>query len=246
MPQPLDPRALYRMTRRYFVPDLPLRGGVVPLPESEAQHAARVMRVQPGERITLFDGKGHESQAVVRAVRKRECECDAEAAVAVDREPSRSLHLGVALPKSDRARQLIERLTELGVRTVTPLVAERSQRPPSVSLLEKLSRAVVEASKQCGRNRLLEIGDAQDAKSFFDDHPPAGGSRWIAHPDGQPIGPLAAEPHATVVAAVGPEGGWTDAELQVASQCGFVTVGLGKRIYRIETAASIIGAVLSD
>jgi 16S rRNA (uracil1498-N3)-methyltransferase len=234
------------MTRRYHVPDLPLRGGPVPLPESEAQHAARVMRVQPGDRITLFDGNGHESQAVVRAVRKRECECDAEAAVWVDRETSQSLHLGVALPKSDRARELIERLTELGVRTVTPLVAERSQRPPSGALLEKLSRAVVEASKQCGRNRLMEIGDTQVAKSFFDAHRLAGPSRWIAHSDGQPIGPLAAEPHATVVAAVGPEGGWTDAELQAASQCGFLPVGLGKRIYRIETAASMIGAVLSD
>jgi 16S rRNA (uracil1498-N3)-methyltransferase len=234
------------MTRRYFVPDLPLRGGPVPLPESEAQHASRVMRIQPGDRITLFDGKGHESQAIVRTVSKRECECDAEAAEAVDRETSRSLHLGVALPKSDRARELIERLTELGVRKVTPLVAARSQRPPSAALLEKLSRAVVEASKQCGRNRLLEIADTRDANAFFEDHRLAGAARWIAHPDGQPLGPLAAEPQTSVVAAVGPEGGWIEGEVEVAQQCGFLRVGLGKRICRIETAAAMIAAVFAD
>ncbi len=246
MPAPRRPHVLYCMTRRYFVPDLPLRGGPVSLPDSEAQHAARVMRVQPGDSITLFDGKGHESQAIVIAVGKRACQCDAAAALTVDRETSRSLSLGVALPKPDRARELIERLTELGVRSVTPLVAERSQRPPSASLLEKLSRAIVEASKQCGRNQLMEISAPCDAKAFFGDPPLVSASRWIAHPEGQPIGLLAEKSQPDVVAAIGPEGGWTDAELELATEAGFVRMGLGKRIYRIETAATIVAAVLSD
>ena len=246
------------MTRRYFVPDLPLRGGLVTLSGAEAQHAIRVMRVQSGQEITLFDGKGHESAASVLAVDKKSCQCEAAAAEAIDRESSRALRMGVALPKPDRARELIERLTELGVETVVPLVAARTQRPPSPSMMEKLRRAVIEASKQCGRNQLMMLQAPLSAAEFFRDHDrlvPSGedragaeriASRWIAHPGGEPLAELAARATSPVVVAIGPEGGWTEDELDIACHSGFLPIDLGKRIYRIETAATAIAAALAD
>ena len=142
------------MTRRYFVPKLPAQGGPIDLPDAEAQHAVRVMRVQVGEELELFDGNGHQSRGVITQIKRNACQCEVSQVSFVSREPAVVVNLGIALPKPDRAKELIERLTELGVHRVTPLVAERSQRPPGDSLLEKLSRAVIEACKQSGRNIL--------------------------------------------------------------------------------------------
>ena len=230
------------MTRRYFVSELPSRGGHIQLPDAEAQHAVRVMRVQVGESIELFDGRGQECQATVRHIGRNQCECDALPPRRVDREPGIIVDLGIALPKPDRAKELIERLTELGVHSVTPLLAERSQRPPSGSLLEKLDRAVVEACKQSGRNQLLTIHPPQSAKDFLAaSHP---GTKLLAHPapDGRTLSSLASQPHFT--AAIGPEGGWTDQEVETATERGFQPLNLGTRIYRIETAAVTIAATL--
>lgn len=230
------------MTRRYFVPELPSRGGHIPLPDAEAQHAVRVMRIQVGESIELFDGRGHQSQAIVRQIGRNQCECEASPPLAINREPDILIDLGIALPKPDRAKELIERLTELGVHRVTPLLAERSQRPPSDSLLEKLERAVVEACKQSGRNQLLQIHPPQPADDFF----AAGhlGTKLFAHPmpDGRTMASLARQSHFT--AAIGPEGGWSDHEVETALSTGFQPLHLGSRIYRIETAAVTIAATL--
>lgn len=230
------------MTRRYFVPDLPQTGGLVALPDSEAQHAIRVMRVQIGDPVTLFDGKGSESNAVINQLTRNKCCCDCEPPEWVDREPVRAIHFGIALPKPDRARELIERLTELGVKSITPLIAERTQRPPSESLLEKLRRGAIEACKQCGRNELLKVLPTQSATDFFTSSD--AGTRLIAHFSGEST-PLDASMEASIVTtAIGPEGGWTDDEVQLAIDHGFKPVNLGQRIYRIETAATAIASVL--
>jgi 16S rRNA (uracil1498-N3)-methyltransferase len=230
------------MTRRYYVSKLPSQGGPIVLPDAEAVHAVRVMRVQIGDAIELFDGHGNECEAIVRQISRNHCECEASAPRGVDREPGLIIDLGIALPKPDRAKELIERLTELGVRRVTPLIAERSQRPPSDSLLEKLSRAVIEACKQSGRNQLLEIDPSCRAADFFS--ATRNGTQLLAHPESQArsMSSLAEDDSFTV--AIGPEGGWTDQEVEIAKREGFQTLNLGERIYRVETAAVAIAATL--
>lgn len=231
------------MTRRYFVPDLPENGGLVPLPVHEAQHAARVMRVQIGDSIALFNGTGYEAEASVAAISKNECQCEAGPIRFVDREPKIEIHLGIALPKPDRARELIERLTEIGVASVTPLLATRTQRPPSDSLLQKLRRGVIEACKQSGRNQLLSIHEPIRASQFFEscqaDH------CWIAQPSGTAFSNWG-EVTGSVVSVIGPEGGWTDEEIHSAVSVGFTPIDLGNRIYRIETAATVLAALLAS
>lgn len=233
------------MTRRYFVPELPPAGGVVALDPSEARHAVRVMRVAAGDRVTLFDGQGHEALAEVIRPGRDECLCHAEPRRAVDRELPRSLVLAVALPRPERAREMAERLSELGVAALVPLVTARTQRPPADHRLEKLRRAVSESCKQCGRNRLMRIGEPLAfAKAL--DWP---GDRWLLDPGGRPIPSLlAAESPAAspeLVVLVGPEGGWTDDELGQAGERGVCPISLGPRIYRIETAAVAIAAVVA-
>jgi 16S rRNA (uracil1498-N3)-methyltransferase len=230
------------MTRRYFVPDLPILGGLVSLPEAEAQHASRVMRVQVGDGLVLFDGRGNEAIAQFVEVGRKGCHCQAEATQAIDREPQREIHFAIALPKPDRSRELIERLTEMGVRSLTPLIAQRTQRPPTDSLLAKLQRGVIEACKQSGRNQLMDLRTPMRADAFFSACGP--GNKWIAHPAMDHLSRDIA-PSGTFHVAIGPEGGWTDDEVKVAVSHSFKPVDLGTRIYRIETAATTLAAILA-
>jgi 16S rRNA (uracil1498-N3)-methyltransferase len=231
------------MTRRYYVPDLPPAGGAVQLPSAEAQHAIRVMRVSAGDPIILFDGQGREANATIDSTGRNACLCNSEAARKVDRELAQFLHLAIALPKPDRAREMIERLTEIGVARVTPLVAERSQRPPSDSVLSKLDRAVIEACKQCCRNQLLEISPLTNATNFFQqDHD---GECLIADPCEAANSEALTKPSTGITVAIGPEGGFSDDETRLATENGFERVGLGSRIYRVETAATVIASIVS-
>lgn len=229
------------MTKRYFSADLPPSGGPVVLSPEEAAHAARVMRARVGDEIVLFDGLGSEAIATIQAIDKRQCVCRAQSPRRLDREPPVTLHLGVAFPKTDRARELVERLTELGVRRVTPLLCEHSQRPPSENSIDKLRRVVIEACKQSGRNVLMQIDPVKSADAFFSNTKST--TRWIAHPGGEPIVDLlGSSDRKDVVAAVGPEGGFSEREVCVAEENHFQKMDLGKRIYRIETAAVVIAA----
>ena len=233
------------MTRRYYHPNLPPNGGSVSLRESESQHAIRVMRVKVGDEIELFDGIGSQAAATISEVTRRDCHCSVQPVEQVDREPANRLHLAIALPKPDRAKELIERLTELGVASVTPIVAERTQRPPSPSLMEKLRRGVIEACKQSQRNVLMEIADPTDLTSYLATTS-AVTIKGIAHPDGELISDISIPADSSFVALIGPEGGWSDDEVAEAIQAGYKKIGLGKRIYRIETAAVVVAARLSE
>ena len=232
------------MTRRYYVSELPAEGGTVELSPAEAQHAIRVMRVAVGDAVMLFDGWGREASAIIQSAGRKECICVIESLNRIERELDRSLHLAIALPKPDRAREMIERLTEIGVAKVTPIVAQHTQRPPTESLMEKLRRSVIEASKQCGRNRLLEIASPVPSVDFFQTN--HDGQRWIADPsrDAQELR-FDFITTDTIVAVIGPEGGFSRDEVCQAIANGFKPIVLGNRIYRVETAAAVIASVVS-
>ena len=228
------------MTRRYYAPTLPPAGGIVNLSAEEAGHAIRVMRVQVGDEIELFDGRGSQSRAEVVSLTRKDCVLQSDASVIVPRMPARVLELAVALPKPDRAKEMVERLTELGVAKLTPIIAERTQRGPSDSVIGKLERVVIEDCKQSGRNRLMEIGPVISSQDFLGrSHE---GRCVIAHQGEGALSLRDLDGEAKLVAAVGPEGGWTDDEVALAEAHAFERVSLGERIYRIETAAVVIGS----
>ncbi len=235
------------MTIRYFVPDLPRGGGPVELPETEAHHANNVMRIKPGDAVTLFDGQGHESSATVESASRRRVTCQAEAACWLPRGNSQELCLAVAMPKGDRAKELIERLTELGVDRLVPLQCQRSPWAVSAGALEKWQRVVVEACKQCHRNTLMQLDPPCPAAEFLSRPLAPGQLAWFAHPGGSPrpsgFNEIGSAPLPPIQIAIGPEGGFTEAEWEVAEQTGWQKVGLGERIYRIETAAVILAVM---
>ncbi len=230
----------------------------------EAHHLLHVMRAAAGASITLFDGSGAEFAGVVESVRRAEAVVRIVERHEVDRELPFELTVGVALPKGDRQKWLVEKLTELGVTTLVPLVTEHGVAQPTASAAERLQRAIVEAAKQCGRNRLMRIaeprawgewvgGDVRSKMSDlrFENQGDVTGSsvtveRIVAHQGGVPVGELELRRNVAIVVAIGPEGGFTDNEMAAASAAGWRKVSLGARILRVETAAIALAAAFAS
>jgi 16S rRNA (uracil1498-N3)-methyltransferase len=229
------------MADRYFSAE-PINADAITLDGAEAHHLLHVLRATPGVQVVLFDGTGWEFDAEVKACRRATVELTIVARRAVDRELPFALTLGVPLPKGDRQRWLVEKVVELGVTRLVPLRTARSVAT-SEKGGEKLDRYVIEASKQCGRNRLMEIAAPLPWSEWL--AAPADSRRVIADPTGRQLS-ATSEVTQPTFAAVGPEGGFTDEELAAARAAGWELASLGPRILRIETAALALAALLSQ
>jgi 16S rRNA (uracil1498-N3)-methyltransferase len=220
------------MSERFYL-NWPLQPGPVTLEGAEAWHAM-VCRLRPGDAVCLFNGDGLEYWARIVEMGRREVSLEIERVATPQRELPFSLEVAAPLPKGDRGQFLIEKLTELGVTSFVPLACERSVIHPGEAKLEKLERYVIEASKQCGRNVLMRIEPLREWKTYVTPRESDEG-RWLAHPLGNSTWPQSAPRGGRI--AVGPEGGFTDAELAAGREQGWQLVSLGPRILRIETAA---------
>jgi 16S rRNA (uracil1498-N3)-methyltransferase len=226
------------MSERFYI-NWPLQPGKVVLEGAEAHHLATVRRFRPGDAVCLFNGDGHEYPARIVQTHRRRVDLDI---TGVD-SPARELpfHLAVAapFPKGDRGHFLIEKLTELGATSFVPLATQRSVVHPR---LEKLQRYVIEASKQCGRNVLMSIEPAADWASYCRGEN-LRGRKIVAHPGTRETTVLhTASAGDGFTLAVGPEGGFTDGEIEQARAAGWTPFDMGPRLLRIETAALVLAA----
>lgn len=232
------------MSQRFFI-SVPIVGQHATIIGAEAHHLANVMRAKQGDLVTLFDGSGYEFQSRIETINKARVEVSILERSAIDRESPVELTLAVALPKGDRQRWLVEKAVELGVANLVPLITERGVAQPSESAVARLQRTVIEAAKQCGRNRLLTIEPPRRWEEFASTIEPTAGLRWLAHPGGTPLGVAwssAVDPPNRIISALGPEGGFTDEEVQKGAAAGWQLIDLGPRILRIETAAIAIAS----
>ncbi|HLJ10959.1 MAG TPA: RsmE family RNA methyltransferase [Planctomycetaceae bacterium] len=231
------------MPRRFWV-DQPLAVGKRRLAGPQAHHLIHVLRIGVGERVVLFDGGPLEAGATVTGIAEGAVELAIDELSEANTELVTAIVLGAAVPKGDRFGWLIEKATELGVTRFVPLVAERSVVHPGEGKLDKMRRTVIEASKQCGRARLMEIASPMAWPDFVE-RELSSGNGWVAHIAGQPLVAEFARQEGPIVAAVGPEGGFTDAELELATRAGAKLVSLGPRVLRIATAALTLAALLT-
>jgi 16S rRNA (uracil1498-N3)-methyltransferase len=234
------PHAVTVMSERFFLA-APPRDGRAVLDGDEARHLARVLRARAGDTVTVFAGGGVEWPARVAAIGRDE--------VAVEVGPPRHdppaagppLTLAVALPKGERQKWLVEKLTELGVARFVPLVTERGVAEATPATAARLARTVIEACKQCGRNTLLEIGPPAEPTAFLQGLPP-GAVAILADPLGAALDEAVAAGAPAVAVLVGPEGGFTDGEIAAATAAGCRRVSLGRHVLRVETAAIALAA----
>ena len=225
---------------RFFIPP-PLTAGSLSLTGPEAKHLAAVLRLGDGDEIELFDGEGRRAAATVRGVTGKGAKTAAALECGPVREtppPASPLTLAVAPPKGDRFRWLVEKATELGVARIVPLLCERSTVDPGGGKLDKLRATALAACKQCGRDRLPEIAEPVS----FDDFLPSCSSAVLFHVAG---GRFAPPPPGPFAALIGPEGGFTDAELTAATAAGIPAATLSTPILRTETAAIAAAALFA-
>ncbi|HEY7310961.1 MAG TPA: 16S rRNA (uracil(1498)-N(3))-methyltransferase [Gemmataceae bacterium] len=234
------------MAERFYV-NCELKPGPVHLQGAEAHHLAVVCRLRPGDAVCLFNGDGRQYPARIEEVGKRAARLEVLAVEEPSRELPFRLEIAAPLPRGDRAQFLLEKLTELGVAAFVPLHTARSVVHPRETKLDKLQRHVIEASKQCGRNVLLQVRPMVDWSELCKsaDLPQ---QRLLAHPGGEkrcqePFSRSEMVPD-TVLAAVGPEGGFTDDEVALARAAGWRVLDLGPRILRVETAALALAVLL--
>jgi len=230
------------MSERFYVSEPPVAGRVT-LGGDEARHLARVMRARVGDEVAIFDGRGRAWPARVVAVGRGTVELAAGELRESPPRPGATLTLAVALPKGDRQKWLIEKLTELGVDVLVPLVTERGVAEATPAAIERLGRGVIEACKQCGRDRLMEIGEPVTVAEIVAARPVAAVG-LVADPAGGPL-PAGGQQAPAVIGLVGPEGGLTASELAAADAAGWRRITLGHHVLRTETAAIALAARLA-
>ncbi len=232
------------MTQRYFV-ETPILADTATLAGAEAHHLLHVMRLHTGDHVTLFDGSGAEFAATIVKLSRATAELAVLSRAEIDRELPLPVTLAVALPKGDRQRWLVEKAVELGVTNLLPLETDRGVAQPEPAALDRLRRTVIEACKQCGRNRLMQILAPVPWSAYATT--PHAGSRWVAHFGGESLAALSesflASPTTAVELAVGPEGGLTEPEMALAHGSNWRVVDLGTRVLRVETAAMLLAAM---
>ncbi|MFN3149608.1 16S rRNA (uracil(1498)-N(3))-methyltransferase [Bremerella sp.] len=229
------------MSERFFI-EHPPTAAEVTFDEAESQHLAKVMRANVGDVVVGFDGRGTEYQIELTSIGKKKVIGAIRSQAEVSREASRQLTLAVALPKGDRQRWLVEKCVELGVARLVPLLTKRGVAQPVEKAIERLRRAVIEACKQCERNRLMKVDQGQSLEEVLAARPAAS---FLMHPSGETLHHDSILPAKEVLAIIGPEGGFTDEEVAEAAEHGCQIVSLGPRILRVETAALAMATLVT-
>ncbi len=231
------------MTARYYAPHLSNEDSCE-LDGSEFHHLTRVMRAGIGDQVVLFDGRGNAARCKIAGLTKASAALEVLERHGEPPEITQHVVLATAIPKADRFRWLVEKATELGVSRLIPLQTTRSVTEPGSNKLDKMRAAVIEACKQSGRNRLMIIDSVTEWKIFLRD---ASGIRdlFIAHPVGTRFADVreSTQRDRTVLLLVGPEGGFTESEIEQAVAAGGRRVSLGPNILRTETAAIALAAL---
>lgn len=227
------------MSERFFVA-APPDDGRAEVRGDEARHLSRVLRAKVGDAVRLFAGDGREWPGRIVRIGRDTVELATGAAVADPPRTGPALTLAVALPKGERQKWLVEKLTELGVERLVPLETTRGVAEATDAARARLERTVIEACKQCGRNRLLDIAPPRSLADVLA-AAPADARILLADPRGEP---LDATPKTTamIIGLVGPEGGFTAAEIAAADRAGGRRIALGPHVLRVETAAVALAA----
>ena len=231
------------MTARIYTDQALTPGISISLPPVAARHV-QVLRFQPGNTLTLFNGQGEvEGQYVttIQSMGRSDVQVTVDSFVATQREAECAVHLAVGMPANERMDWLVEKATELGVASIQPLMTERSVLRLSGERADK-KRAhwqgiAIAACEQCGRNRVPVIHAPVSLGDWLKKQDAADHVRLLLslQSDTQPL-TKAVGASKTMTFLSGPEGGLSTAEENLALANGFSPASLGRRVLRSETA----------
>lgn len=230
------------LMRMYFPGELE-PGRAYALPQRQAHHAIRVLRLATSDAVTLFNGDGAEYLAVVERVEKNGVRVKVQQRVQAGRETPLEIVLGQALSSGERMDYTVQKAVELGVAAIQPLAARRSvvrlHGERAERRVEHWQAIAVAACEQCGRNRVPQVLPLLQLDAFLAARAaqPSDGLRVLLSPRSARSLRDLKPPVSPVVLLAGPEGGYSSDEERAAEQGGFLPVRLGPRVLRTETAA---------
>lgn len=236
-----------RMIRCHVETDLAI-GRVLRLPEEKSLHLLRVLRLRENHPVTLFNGNGHDYRARITGTDRKAVELTVDAEHAIDNESSLAIILLQGVARGDKMDLILQKATELGVRTIQPVLTERTE----VKLdRERVERRIVHwrgvlvaACEQSGRARVPSLTEPQSLQQALVGLP-ADARRLILDPHhGRTLKALDIDATRPVVLVIGPEGGLGERDHRLLTDSGFEGVRLGPRVLRTETAGLAVLAAL--
>ena len=237
---------------RFYAPPLSFTEASVRLDADEAHHLTRALRLGPGARVFVFDGEDAEYECEITRVVKHEVELNLLRRLDDAVESPLRLTLAQALIKVDTFDWVIQKATELGVTRIVPLVTDHADIKRDIrraeeragQRLQRWRRISLEALKQCGRRRLVEICEPAPFDDFCGS-PALSACLILSERGGENLFEVSAKLRGVnqLSLCVAPEGGWSEHELRKAASCDFTPVSLGSRTLRTETAAIVAVAL---
>jgi 16S rRNA (uracil1498-N3)-methyltransferase len=243
--------------RRFYAPPDDITASLVTLSVDETHHLIHVLRMTPGDEAFVFDGCGREYRCSFRRVEGNHAQLEIEDTLSNVVESALHLTLAQALVRGEKFDFIIQKATELGANAIAPLITRysdvRLDDQQKIKRVERWRRISLEALKQCGRRRLVEITTPRTLPEFImEREPSSAGTPGAASHMPQAFllfseqggiavtDALAGLPsHCEVSALIGPEGGWSDDEFETMNDRGCKAVSLGPRVLRTETAAVV-------
>jgi 16S rRNA (uracil1498-N3)-methyltransferase len=246
--------------RRFYAPPGNIAASTVSLSADETHHLMHVLRMTPGDEAFVFDGCGREYRCNFRSIKDNRAQLEIADALSDLVESPLHLTLAQSLARGEKFDFIVQKATELGVSGIAPLVTRyadvRLDDQQTTKRVERWRRISLEAMKQCGRRKLVEITAPRTIREFIVANEPSPDAAshiqrallLFTEKGGMPVVAALAEVSrpCPIVALIGPEGGWSDDEMETLNDCGSTAVTLGPRVLRTETAAIVAIALIQQ
>ncbi len=233
------------MPRFYIEADLAVNMNVE-LTETVFHHWVKVLRAQVGEKATLFNGQGGEYQVTLVEVAKKSASVSVDTFNPDDRTPAFTTLLGQVMSKGDRMDYTIQKATELGVSKIQLLMSERCEMrlkyDRDQKKIDHWQGIAIAACEQCGMNKVPEVLAPISLQDWLNSELPA--TKLVLAPNKDQIDVLAAATP-NIALLIGPEGGLSEAEIQLSNNAGFINWCIGNRVLRTETAPIVALSILN-
>lgn len=224
---------------RIYQPGLYQCDQILELSPEAGQHVAVVLRMQPGEKLTLFCGDNREFSASIDTVKKKQVLVTIDSVKEKNRESPLAIHLAQAISKGDRMELVMQKSVELGVSSIIPLITERCvvklDKERMAKKLHQWQAIVIAACEQSGRNKVPLVHQPLTLEQYVKEAQAK--LKLILHPGCTTRWRDYSFEQSDIVLMIGPEGGLSDDEIAFACQHDFLPLSLGPRILRTETAA---------
>ncbi|MBU2953617.1 16S rRNA (uracil(1498)-N(3))-methyltransferase [Marinobacter sp. F3R08] len=223
---------------RIYTDSALIDGATADLDDNAAQHVGRVLRMQPGQELRLFNGDGNDYSATITSASKKNVQVQVGTAEANTTESSLEIVLGQTLSKGDRMDYAVQKAVEMGVTRIVPLTTERCDVRLRGDREDKRLRhwqsVAISAAEQCGRARVPDISPIMALSDWFRHTEDCDVRLVLHHRTEQSLDSMATP--SRIALMIGPEGGLSPEEISAAETAGFLPVALGPRILRTETA----------